>query len=104
MSTMDKKNEALVEKLSDRNYRMWKNEMKWFLKSRGLLEYALGTIKIKDNASASDKKVHQINDDKTIAAIGLSLEVDQQIHIEDCESVHTWHGGHSSRFMSLSQE
>lgn len=88
MSAMDKKSEALVEKLSDRNYRTWKNEMKWFLRGKGLLDYALRTVEIGENASAADRKVHQTNDDKTMAAIGLSLEVDQQIHIEDCKTAH----------------
>lgn len=57
MSTMDKKNEALVEKLSDRNYRTWKNEMKWFLRGRELLDYALGTAKIEENASEPTRKL-----------------------------------------------
>lgn len=85
---MDKNNEALIEKLSDRNYRTWKNEMKWFLRGKGLLDYALGKIKIDESTSEAEKKVHQTNDDKTMAAIGLSLEVDQQIYIKDCKNAH----------------
>lgn len=86
MSIADKKSEALIEKLSDRNYRTWKNEMKWFLRGKGLLDYALGRVEISDQSTAADRKVHQANDDKAMAAIGLSLEVDQQIHIEDCKT------------------
>lgn len=78
--------EVLVEKLSDRNYRTWKVEMKWFLKGKRLLDYALGKIEPGGGITAAEKKVHQTNDDKAMAAIGLSLEVDQQVHIEDCQS------------------
>jgi len=83
-STTSGKAEALVEKLSDRNYRTWKIEMKWFLKGKGLLDYALGKIETGGTTTVAEKKVHQTNDDKAMAAIGLSLEIDQQVHIEDC--------------------
>lgn len=86
MNATSNKNEALVEKLSDRNYRTWKIEMKWFLRGKELLDYALGKIDINEQTTAAETKTHKINDDKTMAAIGLSLETDQQIHIEDCSS------------------
>jgi len=88
MSHTDNRSDNVVEKLSDRNYRTWKTEIKWLLKGRGLLSYALGEITLSDTATAADKKLHQSNDDKALATIGLSLEIDQQIHIEDCKSAH----------------
>lgn len=87
MSITDNKSEALrIEKLSDRNYQTWKTEMKCFLRGKGLLDYALEKIELDDQATAAEKKTYRINDDKAMAAIGLSLEIDQQIHIEDCKS------------------
>jgi len=77
MNATNNKNEALVEKLSDRNYRTWKTEMKWFLRGKGLLDYALGRIEINEQTTAAETKTHKINDDKA---------TDQQIHIEDCSS------------------
>jgi len=88
MSITGKKNEALIEKLFDRNYRTWKNEMKWFLIGKELLDYALGKIELNDQATTADKKTHLANDNKAMAVIGLSLEVNQQVHIEDCKSSH----------------
>ena len=88
MSHTDNRSDNVVEKLSDRNYRTWKTEIKWLLKSRGLLSYALSEITQGDTATAADRKLHQLNDDKALATIGLSLEIDQQIHIEDCKSAH----------------
>lgn len=85
MNATDNKSEALIEKLSDRNYRTWKTEIKWFLKGIGLLDYALGNIEINEQTTAVETKAHKINN-KAIAAIGLSLETNQQIHIEDCSS------------------
>jgi len=46
MAVHESKNESHVAKLSDSNYRIWKTEMKWYLRSKGLLEYALGTITV----------------------------------------------------------
>ena len=88
MSHADNRSDNVVEKLSDRNYRTWKTEVKWLLKGRGLLSYALSEITQGDAATAADRKLHQLNDDKALATIGLSLEIDQQIHIEDCKSAH----------------
>jgi hypothetical protein len=48
------KAEALVEKLSDRNYQTWKIEMKWFLKGKGLLDYALGKIELGEGISREE--------------------------------------------------
>lgn len=86
MSTTDNKSEAIVVKLSDRNYRTWKTEMKWLLRGKALLDYALGKITVNDQTNANERKAFQINDDKAMAAIGLSLKIDQQIHIEDCKN------------------
>ena len=86
MSITDNKNKGQIEKLSDRNYRTWKTEMKWFLRGKGLLDYALGEIELDDEATAAERKAFQINDDEAMAAIGLRLEIDQQIHIEECKS------------------
>ena len=88
MSHTDNRSDNVVEKLSDRNYRTWKTEIKWLLKGKGLLGYALGDIILSDTATTADRKLHQTNDDKALATIGLSLEIDQQIHVEDCKSAH----------------
>ena len=103
MSHTDNRSDNVVEKLSDRNYRTWKTEVKWLLKGRGLLNYALSEITQGDAATAADRKLHQLNDDKTLATIGLSLEIDQQIHIEDCKSAHeAWQ--RLNKFTSPNQE
>jgi len=62
--------------------------MKWYLRSKGLLEYAFGTITISADATEDEKKTFRANDDKAIAAIGLHIEPNQQIHIEECENAH----------------
>jgi len=88
MATHESKNESHVAKLSDSNYRIWKTEMKWYLRSKGLLEYALGTITVSADATEGEKKIFRANDDKAIAAIGLHIEPNQQIHIEECENAY----------------
>lgn len=62
------------------------NRDEMFLRGKGLLDYALGEIVLDDTATAAEKKAFQVNDDKAMAAIGLRLEIDQQIHIEECKS------------------
>jgi len=56
MATHESKNESLVAKLSDSNYKVCKTEMKWYLRSKGLLEYALGTLTVSADATESEKK------------------------------------------------
>ena len=84
MSHTDNRSDNVVEKLSDRNYRTWKTEIKWLLKDRGLLSYALGEITLSDTATAADKNLHQSNDDKALATIGLSLEIDTHRGLQKC--------------------
>jgi len=88
MAVYESKNESHVAKLSDSNYRIWKTEMKWYLRSKGLLEYALGTVTVSADATEGEKKIFRVNDDKAIATIGLHIEPNQQIHIEECENAH----------------
>lgn len=78
--------EVHINKLSDNNYQTWKVEMKWYLKSKGLLDYVTGKIKIEGTATLEQKKAFQVNDDKAIAPIGLHIEPNQQIHIEECNT------------------
>jgi len=88
MAVYESKNESHVAKLSDSNYRIWKTEMKWYLRSKRLVEYALVTVTVSADATEGEKKTFRVNDDKAIAAIGLHIEPNQQIHIEDCENAH----------------
>lgn len=60
--------------------------MKWYLRGKGLLDYVLGTIRLDNDASETERKAFRINDDKAMAAIGLHIEPNQQIHVEDCNN------------------
>lgn len=62
--------------------------MKWYLKGKSILEYVLGTVTLAENASEPERKVFRTNDDKAMAAIGLHIEPNQQIHTEECNNAH----------------
>jgi len=57
MAVHESKNESHITKLSDSNYKIWKIEMKWYLRSKGLLEYALGTITVSADATEGEKNL-----------------------------------------------
>lgn len=62
--------------------------MRWLLKGKGLLDYALGKHVRPENPTAEQKALYAANNDKALAIIGLSIDADQQIHIEDCNDAH----------------
>ncbi|KMQ89263.1 rna-dependent dna polymerase [Lasius niger] len=88
MASHEAKTETHIAKLSDCNYRAWKTEIKWYLKGKSILEYALGTVTLAESATEAERKVFRTNDDKAMAAIGLHIEPNQQIHIEECNNAH----------------
>lgn len=73
-----------ITKLSDNNYRTWKTEMKWYLRGKCLLDHVLGNAILDDTATAEQKRLYKLCDDKAIASIGLNIEPNQQVHLEDC--------------------
>nr|XP_012150565.1 PREDICTED: uncharacterized protein LOC100882346 isoform X5 [Megachile rotundata] len=82
------KGELKITKLSDANYQTWKTEISWYLRGKGLLDHVLTEIKLPQNPTNDEVRAHQINENKAFAAIGLNIEGDQQIHIEDCATAH----------------
>lgn len=88
MSDNGKQPNLQIAKLSDDNYRTWKIEMRWYLKGKGLLDYAIKKTELDESATAEQRRAHQTQDDKAITAIGLHIEPNQQVHIEDCTDAH----------------
>ena len=62
--------------------------MRWLLKGKGLLDYALGKITSPANATVDQRATFSLNNDRALAIIGLHVEADQQVHIEDCNFAH----------------
>ncbi|KAK2578233.1 hypothetical protein KPH14_001018 [Odynerus spinipes] len=62
--------------------------MRWLLRAKGLLDYILEDSQLKSDASEEVKKIFMANDNKAIACIGLNIEQEQQIHIEDCKTAY----------------
>ncbi|CAK9816510.1 Retrovirus-related Pol polyprotein from transposon TNT 1-94 [Anthophora quadrimaculata] len=82
------KGEFHITKLSDTNYQSWKTEMCWYLRGKNLLDYVLTEKRPDQNATENEVRAHRMNENKAFAAIGLHIEADQQIHIEDCANAH----------------
>ncbi|CAK9803102.1 Retrovirus-related Pol polyprotein from transposon TNT 1-94 [Anthophora quadrimaculata] len=82
------KGEFHITKLSDTNYQSWKTEMCWYLRGKNLLDYVLTEKRPDQNATENEVRAHRMNENKAFAAIGLHVEADQQIHIEDCANAH----------------
>ncbi|XP_015430586.1 PREDICTED: uncharacterized protein LOC107187094 [Dufourea novaeangliae] len=78
MADIDKQLSLRIAKLSDNNYRTWKIEMKWYLKGKGLLDHVLRKVELAELTTDEQRRTHQIQ------AIGLHIEPNQQVHIEDC--------------------
>lgn len=62
--------------------------MRWLLKGKGLLEHVLGTAILKEDSLEEERRAYTTNDNKAIANIGLNVEPEQQIHIEDCATAY----------------
>lgn len=82
------KAEFQITKLSDTNYQSWKTEMCWYLRGKGLLDLVMTEKKVGQNATEVEVRAHQMNENKAFAAIGLHIDADQQIHIEDCANAY----------------
>lgn len=74
-----------IDKLNGNNYRSWKFNMKMALVQRELWQHATGEA-VRPAEDVDEIERFNRKQEKALAAIALSVDADQQVHILDCET------------------